>query len=495
MSRKDGKFDDFKVVNRIRHLNLWLKILLGITLYCGLNFLASRHYMRWDLSENMRNSLSPESAAYVKNLRGDVEIFVVMSKSGGNAEAKDIDADLRALLSQYEYLSRSDAKVKVEYVDAYVENKKAERLAERFGRDFEDCVIVASGNKFKRIPISDFYDVEDGVRTNFKGESVVSSAILNVVSQRDNKIYFLKGHGEMNFRGSDFARGLSEFASALEARNYKLAELDLSAVKQVPEDAGMVVIAGASAPLLPREIDALRKYLLHSNGKMAIFLSMGSMGGLEDILFEWGLRSDDMLILDSSGDYESSTGDLIARSFPQEPHPISKYLIAADMPVQFGSARPVRPDMGAPMDDSLQLDSVILSGKNSWAEKSYRRGGEQSYDDAEDLPGPLPLAMVAARTGSNELGLRIPSGRLVVFGDENFIANKWYNRLGNAKLVLNAVNWLFDENNMLNIAPRRLDTYSLSLSRSDTAGLAWRFSVPALCAAFVCLAVFIARRR
>ena len=72
-----SRFEDFKVTTRISKINLWIQIVLGITLYCGLNFLATRHYMRWDISENARNSLSPESVAYVKNLNAPVEIYAV----------------------------------------------------------------------------------------------------------------------------------------------------------------------------------------------------------------------------------------------------------------------------------------------------------------------------------------------------------------------------------------------------------------------------------
>ena len=66
--------------------------------------------------------------------------------------------------------------------------------------------------------------------------------------------------------------------------------------------------------------------------------------------------------------------------------------------------------MGAPIDDTLKLDPLILSGNTSWAEKSYARGGRQVYDSATDLEGPLPLAMIASRSGGKDLGLNIPGG-------------------------------------------------------------------------------------
>ena len=298
----------------------------------------------------------------------------------------------------------------------------------------------------------------------------------------------------MSIKNSSSIHGLSEFAAALKSRNYVLAELDLNEAKRVPQDAGLVVIAGAQAAFLPREIDALRKYLMNDNGKVLMLLSLGSLGGLEDILYEWGIMSDDKLVLDTGGDYESSAGDLIARSFPKNPHPIAKYLVDISMPVQFGSARPVRPDMGSPIDDSLKVDEIILSSPTSWAETSYARGGVQKYDESVDLAGPLPLGMAASRVGGDALGLTIPGGRLVVYGDENFAANRWFNRLGNSKLAVNTVNWLFDENSMLNIPARQLESYSLTLSLNEITGLAWRFMILPAAVLLICLFVWLARR-
>ena len=122
-----------------------------------------------------------------------------------------------------------------------------------------------------------------------------------------------------------------------------------------------------------------------------------------------------------------------------------------------------------------------MSSRTSWGEKAYAKGGMQQYD--------------ATRAAGGELGLNIPGGKLAVFGDENFIANKWFNRLGNSKLALNVVDWMFEENNRLGIPPRPLRTFSLTLSQSDVLSLAWRFAVVPAVVLLLCAAVFMARRR
>lgn len=75
MSGNSGRFDDFKYATRVRALNLWAQIALGAMLFAGLNFLAARHYVNFDLSRDGAHSLSPESAAYVKGLKEPVEIY------------------------------------------------------------------------------------------------------------------------------------------------------------------------------------------------------------------------------------------------------------------------------------------------------------------------------------------------------------------------------------------------------------------------------------
>ncbi len=493
------KFQDFSVVRRMRSLNLMAQIFLAATLFLGLNFIASRHYYKLDLSENRSNSLSPESAAYIKNLKKPVEIFMTMRDSAPadadqatQAEVSAILKEVSRLLSRYEY--ESDGKVRFARVDPILDKRKGDELAARFGRDIENCIIVACGDKNKKLTVTDLYDIEDNKRSNFRGEQAVSSAILSVSSDKVNKIYFLRGHGELSYKSLDRTRGLSEFANALSLRGYKLEELDFSQTGKIPADAGMIIIAAPETAFLPRELDAIRKYLLKGDGRIVLFLGMGPIPGLDDILFEWGLRSDDMQVVDTS-EYESSTGDMIARMYPPNPHPVVRYMVDQGLPVQFGSVRPVREDMGAPIDGNLTLYPLIGSSPSSWADRGYKRGGRLAYDDAVDIRGPLPLAMIATRKGGSDLGLDIRGGRIAVFGDENFVSNGRFGGLGNSKLAMNTVNWMFDENESLNIPPRKVDRYSLTISRGEVSDLALKFLILPALVLFAGLITYLLRRQ
>ena len=263
--RRSKKFENFRVVGTFRAINLFLQIFLAATLFIGLNLIASRHYIKYDFSKNRANSLSPESVAYLKTLKKPVEIYLTMrvdSNSGhaANAESKAILKEITRLLELYAYSSSvgGERKVKFAAVDPIVNRKRGDELALRFGRDIENCIIISCEDKNKKLVLSDLYDIEDGKRKNFKGEQAVSSAILSVSSDKENKIYFVKGHGELSYKSLKPNTGLSEFANALSLSGYKLDEVDLNVSKKIPEDADMLVIAAPQTSFLPRELDLVR---------------------------------------------------------------------------------------------------------------------------------------------------------------------------------------------------------------------------------------------
>lgn len=492
------KFHDFKLVNKLRSLNLSVQIILAILLFVGLNAVAFRHYYRWDVSANQSNTLSPESIAHLKNLKKPISIYMTMRPATGMAEQSVVEEtqaiikDISRLLNSYVY--ESDGKVSFEIIDPILNKKKGDMISNRFGSDIENSVIVACEDKSKKLILTDFYDIEDGKRINFKGEQAVSSAILSLSSDKQNKIYFLQGHGELKASGIDANSGLSEFTNALKFRGYAIDNLDLSAQKEIPSDADMLVIVSPRSLYLPKELDLIRKYLSKGKGRVVMFLGLGSISGLDDILFEWGIRADDMLIVDSQ-ESESANGDMIARLYPQNPHAIIKHLVELSLPIQFGSARPVRQDMGAPIDPTLSLYTLIGSSPSGWAERGYRSETKYQYTPSSDIAGPIPIAMVAFRENRSDLGLNIGGGKLAVFGDEDFVTNSRFNSLGNSMLALNTINWMFDDNSALNVLPRKVERYVLVLSRGEMKELASRFSILPILVLVASLVTYIFRRR
>ncbi len=487
-------FRDFRFARRANNLNLFTQILLGLLLFFMLNFMATRYYDKYDLSVNKKNSLSLESLAYINELKEPIDIYVTIQKGIGEVDLNQAQKDIRRLLSQYEYASKkNNAPIKAIFINPHVETKKLEEIVARFGKNIENTIIVATQDKkYKILSLSDLYDLSASRRTSWRGEQVISSAILSVSSSATPKLYFLSGHGEMSPNSTDSLKGLSEFSSYLKSRNYDVGILNTTELKQIPDDADMLVIAASQVAFLPREINMLKDYLWKKNGRLMVMLSMGSTNGLEEIFYDWGIRSDDSMVVEATGINESAGGDIIVKEFSKDRHEIVDVLFKLELPLQFGSTRMVRQDLSSPIDRSIVHNILLLSGSNSWAEMNYR--AENVFDADVDFAGPIPLAMLASRTGNNDLGLSIPGAKLIVFGDEDFATNRLFGRLGNSTLLANSVNWMFERESLLNIQSQVVDKFSLTLSESDILSLLFRFLLlPAFIAVFGLIVLFLRR--
>ena len=87
-------------------------------------------------------------------------------------------------------------------------------------------------------------------------------------------------------------------------------------------------------------------------------------------------------------------------------------------------------------------------------------------------------------------------GRLVVFGDSDFASNAQLASVGNPTLLLNALNWLVERENLLAIPAKKADQIQLNLTRRDlsTIYLIVLVALP-LASLSAGVAVYLRRRR
>jgi ABC-type uncharacterized transport system involved in gliding motility auxiliary subunit len=301
----------------------------------------------------------------------------------------------------------------------------------------------------------------------FRGEQIFTSAILDVSSPQGNTIYFMKGHGERDITSVDPIVGLSQLTQELRQRNFEVETLDLTVPNSsIPEDANLIVLAGPKQPLMAREVNILKDYLNENAGRLIILIDPVINNNLGDLFFQWGILAEDMVVLDSGPDYMMSGGDLLLRRFDPA-HPITESFAKNSLSVLIGLSRPIRADMGAPLDDRLTVKPIVGGSETSWGERFYRDEKQIGYNDKVDLPGPVSVVVVSERSISSDLGIDIPGGRLVVFGTSDLITNSRLTVLGNFTLFLNTLNWALDRNNLLSIAPRPINKLHITLSQEE----------------------------
>lgn len=471
-----------------------VQIVLLTALMAGLNYLGGRYYWRDHLAAARHSSLSPETLACLRALPRPATIYVTLTENSTDPDARLLYRYSRQLLDQFAYLSRIDnsPSIAVEYIDVFRDLAKTEELRRRYGFDQPYLVLFVSGEQRKAVVPQEIMTFENKEPTAFLGEQAFLRALLEVTSDRRPTVYFLVGHGEMRPDDADPVRGLSEFASQMEARNYRALTLDLLQTPAVPSDAGLVIAAAPQGPLRPEEEEKLRRYLSDQEGRVWLLLQPSVKTGLDDLLFEWGVRVDDSLILEMGEDFLQSSGHMILRQFGR--HPLTDILIKNQTPVLTGLCRQVEMEEGAPPDERLSIARLLASSPQSWAERNYQAGATPVMDPAHDSPGPVTVAVAAERSVPSQLGIHLDGGKLLVFGTSDLMSNRLISTPGNFTLAFSVLNWAFQNDAMLSIPPRPIEKYRLQLGADELNRLALLFVAPALVSILLGLAVWWARR-
>jgi ABC-type uncharacterized transport system involved in gliding motility auxiliary subunit len=282
------------------------------------------------------------------------------------------------------------------------------------------------------------------------------------MSTMERKVYYLQGHGEREPNKTE-RDGYSAVSGSLRKDNYAVERLVLAQMKEVPDDATVVIVPGPTSDILPSEAEALRRYLAKA-GKMIVMLdpplgaNAAPMPNLEAILKEWGVAAGNNVVVDISG----ATNDpsiAVAATYPQ--HPITETFRTITI---FPLARSIDAIEGG--TNGRVPTRIVETTRGSWAEANLASltgdAGVSMDETSGDKPGPVALAVAvsapvegaaASTTPATGEALK-PETRIVVFGDSDFASNAYGGgALGNVNLFANAISWLAQQENLIAIRP------------------------------------------
>jgi ABC-type uncharacterized transport system involved in gliding motility auxiliary subunit len=330
----------------------------------------------------------------------------------------------------------------------------------------------------------------------FRGEAEFLSAILQVTRENESVVYFLAGQGEFGLDSVDPLTGLSRLKSFLQERGFTVRTIELTNYARIPEDAGTIVITAPTSRFREREASLLRDYLIEENGSIFALLEPGGETGLEDLALEWGIRIDPRIVVDVGADFQSATGDLIIREFTD--HPIGNFIRNTGVTALFGLPRPILPDLEeARNPDTLKVETILLTSEKSWGESELRPGTSLSFDEGEDLAGPIPIAVASQRQADTSFDFAlsgVEGGRLLVIGNADFITNSRLDAFGNRLLFLSSLNWCMDVGEEVDIAPKDIRGYMIILSQAELRSLFFWLALPAAALALIGILVALLRR-
>jgi len=414
-------------------------ILLAIIGLFG--FLSTRYHHRFDITEAGVHSLSDRTAKVLAGLERDVEIVALVPT------ARQIVA--RDLLSRYEY---ENPRVHIEYADP---NTRPDLVED------ESLTPEKLESGILRISIGD-----DSVEVDEINEEKVTNALVQLTRSGERVVYFLIGHNEhpVEGEGAEDAGGFSLARQALKNENYRVETLLLAATGEVPDDAEVVVVAGATRPLLPQESRALQRFV-ERGGALWVGIDPRANTNIGEDLARWGVDVGEDIILDRVQGMFGRPMSPLAGEYAN--HDITRGLREATL---FEGARSVQPRREA----GGKFTAIVRTSDNSWAERDLERlfNDKQAEYGGDDLRGPVALAVAGSPLldGAAEM----PEGvdpRLVVFGDSDFASNQFIDVFRNRDLFVNSVSWLIGDVEAISIRPATSRASRLALSQNQFAWL------------------------
>ena len=485
----------WKVPRRVlASLNLAAVLALLTVLFIFVNFIASRRYARWEVSRQRITQLSPRTRQALAGLSTPVSIMVFYRPSHRLYEL------LKDQLQEYK---RVQPALIVEYIDPDQDVARAQQLAREFslGRGDLNIVIVAAGTRHQQIPETelaeyDYSAMEMGGEPRvsaFKGEEALTAAIIQVTQGVAPKLWFTSGHGEKALEGEDNL-ALSGLAQTLKKQGMAAEAVTLAERTEVPADVSLVVIAGPTHRFTEPELLVLQAYL-ERGGKLLALIDPAAQTGLDGLLARWGIELGLDFVVDPARRIPFvSAGNLLVTDYTD--HPVVGKM--QTLLTLFPLARSVRPV--EPPPDGVTVTTLAMTSPDGWGET--REGKVAEFTPGEDLKGPVPIAVAAERRASpsdapgaeGAPGQNGATGkalaRLLVVGDSEFIVNAQVSNAGNQDFALGAIYWLTEQERLIGIGPKRLESAKLHLTGPQVSGL-FQFGFFGLPAVFALLGVAV----
>jgi hypothetical protein len=426
------------------------------------NYLASRHFKRYQWMADERYRLSPMTVKMLEAITNQVKVIVFFNPDHA------LFSSVKGLIKEYRLAC---PRLEVEFVDYIHSPGRAALIKTQYkiaSPTDENFIIFESNNKPPRFvyekELSD-YDYSGMLaggevkRVAFKGEQFFTSAIVGVTDPKAFKAYFLQGHGEHRPDSEDDTMGYFKFARVLQEKNIAVEPLSL-VTNAVPTDCQLLIIAGPRHTLSGPELERLDDYL-NRGGRAFVLLANPQISGLEQtglerVLANWGVEVGDRLVSDEAQAKAGHESILFVDNFGQ--HTIVRPLVGSRLGMVLPHA--VRPLPGA----GRTADAAKVVELASTSQAGREAGGAR---------GVIPLAVAVEKGAIPGVGADRGSTRMVVVGDSYFLTNANIEFDANRDFANLAANWLLDRTQLLAIGPRPIREFKISLTQSQMTAARW----------------------
>lgn len=449
---------------------------------CVMLYAFALHWNReWDLTQEGRRELAPQTRQVLEALNEDVEVIGLFIRGGDTIMQASRDKTER-FLAQAQALSPF---LKVRFED-YEENPLVlQDLGLTEGRlSPQGTVVIRKGGKKRVLPLS-------GVTARLE-ERDFTNSLINVLRSAQPKVCFLTGHNERSIQSKDEGRGAISLKMFLEGEAYLTEEFKFSLMApQIPEDCQVLVVNGPELPFRPEELQVIRDYL--AKGGRALFLldplkapmpllpswlyeNYGITVG-EDILFSSITEGEGQIYL--LPDVGKITVNLKNRKMPEDfktcysqKHPITR---GFDQEMMLSIVRSV--GLASKLPEGVVGEEILRTLPFTYAETDLQllleKGIKKQDPDEPEGSKSVAVAVTAKTDRTAADSQQAQEARLVVVGDGDIASNQGLRYRGHLEFLLNTVAWLTEREELIAIRPTGTQDQPIVLTEGEEQLIAW----------------------
>lgn len=427
---------------QIRLQNVFF-VALFVSVIGLLAWLSDNYQYQADWTANSRNTLSEASIAVLEQMDGEISV------SAFATDASPLKKHIEDLVGRYQ---RYKKELELTFVNPDTEPELVRELS-----------ITVDGELLFE------YQGRTEQVTQLT-EQAITNALQRISRSAERWLVFVEGHGERS--AFDKANhDLQVWAQQLEAKGFRLQGLNLATTAVVPDNASVLIIAGPQVNYLPGEVRLIEDYIARG-GNVLWLADPGQLYGLESLAEQLGVSFEPGVIVDPTTQMFAINDPTFAIVGDYSFHPVVE---GFDMLTIF----PYAAGVVVEPQGEWQGDSFLLTTAQSWSETGVL-AGEISFDELEDVAGPMSLAAAVTRSlasddaGAEELA-QPKQQRIIVIGDGDFVSNAYLGNGGNLDLGMNMINWLSSDDQLIAVPAKTAVDSSLNLSRSQSMVIGFGF--------------------
>lgn len=416
-----------------RRLDGWLFAVLLLLAAAAIGYLTTRYNHVADWTAHGRISLSAESRAVLKQLKGPVEIVSYTNPQG------NLRQTVAGFLQRYQSVKPD---LSLRFVDPQLDPAKMRQL----GITVDGALIIHYKGREQRL--------------DELSERSLTNALERLVRGNDRIVAFVTGDGERRADGQANA-DMGTFIKQLDARGMRSVPLNFSQVSAVPEHTDLVVLASPALALPPGAVKALVSYVQDGGNLLWLTEPSNDNLGLKPLADALGIRVLPGVLVDGSGAALGLHDPRMIALGSYLPHAITRGFTLTTLFPQASALAQVS-------QSGWAVAPFLRTGPQSWTEfQPIDNSGTSSirFDpDQGELKGPLDFGFALSRLSPSP---DKSEQRVVVIGDGDFLSNTFLGNGGNRALGERVFDWLLGDDKLVNLPPRGAPDRLLKISQGE----------------------------